>query len=59
MHLNEAAAHLLSLAIQERDCIRLPIARLQTIMKKWFDKLKESDMNRVSAHYAIEQIIIF
>ncbi|CAF4224734.1 unnamed protein product, partial [Rotaria sp. Silwood2] len=59
MHLKEAAAHLLSLAIQERDCTRLPIARLQTIMKQWFDELKQSDINHRSSHYAIEQILNF
>ncbi|CAF1517495.1 unnamed protein product [Rotaria sordida] len=59
MHLNKAAAHLLSLAIQEGDCSRLPIARLQTIMKIWFTELKKSNMNHSLPYYAIEQILNF
>lgn len=59
MKLREAVAHLLSLAIQERDSTRLPIARLRTIMRTWFTKLKQSDRNDNSSHYAIEQIMNF
>ncbi|UJR11943.1 hypothetical protein I4U23_016121 [Adineta vaga] len=59
MKLREAAAHLLSLSIQERDSTRLPLARLQTIMKAWFIKLKQLDVNNNSSGYAIEQIVNF
>ncbi|CAM4834054.1 unnamed protein product [Rotaria magnacalcarata] len=54
-HLQKAAAHLLSLAMQERDSARLPIARLQTIMKTWFTQLKKLNMT----HDPIEQILNF
>lgn len=59
MKLKEAAAHLLSLTIRERDSKRLPISRLQSIMGKWFSTLKESNMNENSPYYAIEQIMNF
>ncbi|CAF2937690.1 unnamed protein product, partial [Rotaria sp. Silwood2] len=55
MHLKEAVAHLLSLAIKERGCTRLPIVRLRTIMTISFTKLKQSN----SSHDAIGQIVNF
>ncbi|CAF3365211.1 unnamed protein product [Rotaria sp. Silwood2] len=59
IHLKEAAAHLLSMAIRERDCTRLPIARLRTIMKQWFEVLKQSNKASISSHDPIEHILNF
>lgn len=57
MHLEKAAAHLLSLAVQEKDCPRLPIARLQTVMKQWFQQLKTLNKNQSSQNESIGQIL--